>query len=219
MGLVSESAAVLMSAGSRQVLLAPTHTCTCLTTCLVNLRQTWSLYQPCQYTWTVYIYFIFLSVSLKRHPCLSCRKQSYCFVYTSGIPTVPPPEEKSLEGGQTALGCTVQYLAGGVPVCLFYSGSQPVIWGEIRAVWDFKRCGREWVELPVFAVWSFDSYVSKQSRHIRLRAVWCWNLWKKKSNEMYFGVFYVFKLTFGEVEMNSYHIVRVFTVSELVKLK
>lgn len=39
------------------------------------------------------------------------------------------------------------------------------------------------------------------------------------SKEMYFGVFYVFTLTFGEDEMNSYHIVRVFTVSELVKLK
>lgn len=42
---------------------------------------------------------------------------------------------------------------------------------------------------------------------------------KEMSKEMYFGVFYVFTLTFGEVEMNSYHIVRVFTVSELVKLK
>lgn len=39
------------------------------------------------------------------------------------------------------------------------------------------------------------------------------------SKEMYFGVFYVFTLTFGEVQMNSYHIVRIFTVSELVKLK
>ena len=58
--------------------------------------------------------------------------------------------------------------------------SQPVIWVEIRAVWDFNRCGREWAELPVSAVWSFDSYVSKQSRHIRLRSVWCWILWKKK---------------------------------------
>lgn len=57
-------------------------------------------------------------------------------------------------------------------------GSQPVIWGEIRAVWDFKRCGREWVELPVCAVWCLDSYVSKQSRHIRLRSVWCWKIWK-----------------------------------------
>lgn len=62
----------------------------------------------------------------------------------------------------------------------FLVGSQRVIWGEIRAVWDFKCCGREWVELPVSAVWSFDSYVSKQSRHIRLSSVWCWNLWKKK---------------------------------------
>lgn len=42
---------------------------------------------------------------------------------------------------------------------------------------------------------------------------------KEMSKEMYFGVFYVFKLTFGEVEMNSYHIVWVFTVSEVVKMK
>lgn len=45
------------------------------------------------------------------------------------------------------------------------------------------------------------------------------NLENELSKEMYFGVFYVFKLTFGEVEMNSYQIVRVFTVSELVKMK
>lgn len=42
---------------------------------------------------------------------------------------------------------------------------------------------------------------------------------KEVSKEMYFGVFYVFRLTFGEDEMNSYHTVSVFTVSELVKLK
>ncbi len=45
------------------------------------------------------------------------------------------------------------------------------------------------------------------------------SLEKEMSKEMYFGVFYVFELTFGEVEMSSYHIVRVFTVSEPVKLK
>lgn len=42
---------------------------------------------------------------------------------------------------------------------------------------------------------------------------------KEVSKEMYFGVFYVFTLTFREVEMNSFRIVRVFIVSELVKLQ
>lgn len=42
---------------------------------------------------------------------------------------------------------------------------------------------------------------------------------KEMSKEMYFGVFYVFRLTYGEVEMNTYRIVWIFTVSELVKLK
>lgn len=66
-------------------------------------------------------------------------------------------------------------------VCLsVLVGSQSVIWGEIGAVRDFKRCGPQWVELPVSAVWSFDSFVSKQSRHIRLSSVWCWNFRQKK---------------------------------------
>lgn len=42
---------------------------------------------------------------------------------------------------------------------------------------------------------------------------------KEMSKEMYFEVFYALELKFGEVEINHYHIVRVFTVSEVVKLK
>lgn len=39
------------------------------------------------------------------------------------------------------------------------------------------------------------------------------------STEMYFFLFSVSKLTFGEVEMRSYHIVSLFIVSKLVTLK
>lgn len=46
---------------------------------------------------------------------------------------------------------------------------------------------------------------------------------KEMSKEMYFGggffVFFVSEFTFGEVEMNCYHIVRVLTLSKVVKLK
>lgn len=45
------------------------------------------------------------------------------------------------------------------------------------------------------------------------------SLEKEMSKVMYFGVFYVFRLTFGGLEMNSYQIVTVFSVSELVKTR
>ncbi len=113
MRLVSKSAAVLMPARSRQVLLAPTHTCTGLPDhvlltsdkpeIIISRVSTHEVYnlQP----WLLFILLPdhFLGLSLKGELCESCRKQSYCSVLTSGFLTFPPSEEKSLEGGQLHL--------------------------------------------------------------------------------------------------------------------
>lgn len=125
------------------------------------------------------------------------------------------PKEKSPETWATALG-TVPHRRR---VCLsVLVGSRALIWKEIRAVWDFKRCGREWVELPVLAVWSFDSYVSKQSRHIRCNSVWCWKPAKRnvKSDALWS---ISPKLTFREFGMNSCFIVTALAMSKLIKLR
>lgn len=94
MRLVSKCTAVLMPAGSRQVLLATTHTSTSLSDHILltsakpeNLINHFSTNEQC----------------ICEDNCLSSKKHSDCFVYTSGYLTFPPSEEKSLEGGQLHL--------------------------------------------------------------------------------------------------------------------
>lgn len=58
-------------------------------------------------------------------------------------------------------------------VCLsFLVGATASDLGESGGL-GFQCCGCAWAELPVSAFWSFVSYVSKLSRSIRLRFVWC----------------------------------------------
>ena len=152
------------------------------------------------------MFLVCLSVSLSR------RKQVLFCLYFKISDFSSPPWRKVSRRWATAFGCTVQHLAGGVPVCLFLSGHN--LWFE-RRPWRFET---SWA--PAANVWSCqsplfevsDSYVSKQSRHIRLKSVWCWNVWEKKDISLS-------ELLFGEDEMKTYHIVWVFTVSELVKMK
>lgn len=191
MRLASESAAVLMPAGSRQVLSAPTHTCTSLHDhVLLTSAKPEILINHVDITWTVYFaynldccsnhYHIILLVCLSKDNRVCLAESRVIVLFVLQLFWLFLPLKKSL---LKVGNCTWMYSTAPrrrrarLSVLL---GSQPVIWGEIRAVWDFKRCGREWVELPVSAVWSFDSYVSKQSRYIRLRSVWCWKVWKKK---------------------------------------
>lgn len=181
MRLVSESVCALMPSGSRQVLLAPTHTCTSLLDhVLLTSAKSEIPNPPCQNTWTsnlVLALIIFdiitisLFISLRSQPCLSYRVLimfEFCF-----FPTYPSSEVCGKVGNSTWMQSAAPHRRR---VCLsVLLRSQPVIWGEIRVVWDFKLSGREKPELPISAFWSFDSFVSKQSGHIRLKSVWCSN--------------------------------------------
>lgn len=229
MMLVSKSAAVLMPAGSRRVLLAPTHTCTSLPDhisltsakpeILINHVSTRAHLLITLIAVNI-ITRSFLSLSpLKRQTVFVLQKADFLFCLRFRFFDFSSPwRKKSLEGGQLHL--DVQYSTSqvGVPICLFYSGHSR--WFEGRSgrfeTSSTAAVNEQSCQSLLFEV--FDSYVSKQSNHIRLRSVWCWNFWKKKCQKRC-AVFYVFKLTFffWEVEMNSYHNVRVFTVSELIK--
>ena len=141
MRLVSKFAVVLKPAGSRRVLLAHTHTVSarvCLTTSLLTSTKPVILINHDSrhkrsiqfYPWLMLILspHNFLSWALKGQPCLSCREQSYCFVYASGFPTFPPPEEKSLEGGKLHL--DEQYSTS-QEACLFVCSTRATT-GDLR---------------------------------------------------------------------------------------
>lgn len=141
MRLVSKSAAALMPAGSRQVLLAPTHTCTSLPdhVLLTSAKPKSPInYVTCfhvkgHFSLTIlYPYILWFNLV-----CLA--EVLFCLRFWIFFPS--PWSLCGKVGCSTWMHSTAPhrrrvYLSIRVR-------SQPVIWGEIRAVWDFKRCGRE----------------------------------------------------------------------------
>lgn len=137
MRLASKSAAALMPAGSRWVLLAPTHTCTSLPdhVLLTSTKPKIPL-NDVTYFHTILVltliigdfFFFFWARVAQSQPCLSCR---VIVLFTLWIFILFHPPEVCVGRWAASLGCTVEHLAGGVSLCLFESGHSQ--WFEGRS--------------------------------------------------------------------------------------
>lgn len=142
----------------------------------------------------------------------SGRKQSYCSVYTPGFSEFSSPWREVSRRWAIALGCRVRHLAGRRARLSARLGSQPVIWGEIRAVWDFKRRGaneRSCQSVP------FEVLTAMSANNHRILG---WGLFDVETS----GKGNVKDVFWSILHIQTHiweGIVRVYTVSELVKMK
>lgn len=137
MRLVSKSAAALMPAGSRQVLLAPTHTCTSLPdhVLLTSAKPKRPInYVTCFHVkgrfslMILYPYILWFNLVCLAEVLFCLRFWIYFFFFV-----LFHPPEVCVGRWAVALGCTVQHLTGGVSICLFESGHSR--WFEGRSGW------------------------------------------------------------------------------------